>query len=146
MLEFWRNERVEVTPLYNPLSLPSARSSSFRARARAAAPRVPVCLSYVAMHTRPLAATAANGMEWRPCSGIAWSSAVDELLASLVQYSRSSAAEGCDLPEIVEVILLSPEPTPFRPRKHVKKKHDKKWNVNLDDAIAAITWTDIEET
>jgi hypothetical protein len=42
VLEFWRNERVEVTPLYNPLSLPSARSSSFRARAHAAAPRVPV--------------------------------------------------------------------------------------------------------
>jgi hypothetical protein len=42
VLEFWRNERVEVTPLYNPLFLPSAPLPSFRARARAAAPRVPV--------------------------------------------------------------------------------------------------------
>ena len=41
---------------------------------------------------------------------------------------------------------MSPEPTPFRPRKHVKKKHYKKWDAKLEDAVAAITWADVEET
>ena len=55
----------------------------------------------------------------------------------VLQYSRGPAGDVTTLPEIIDVILLSPEPTPFRPRKR-NTRAIKVLNVEAADATCKI--------
>ena len=57
----------------------------------------------------------------------------------VLQYSREGGPAGdvTTLPEIVDVILLSPEPTPFRPRKR-NTRAIKVLNVEAAEATCKI--------